>query len=471
MNRRSLLRRAVAWPQLSLTRKLTALTMATTATALIAAAAILVVVDLRSARSRLILDTKMMAEVVAANSIGALAFHDAKAASDTLNSVAVREDIVSASIWTRDRELLARYSRDGGANVTLPPYGQEDGTPANPKPWCAFSNRLLLIAQPVNFDNDALGIVVIEADLSTIRARAVASTGVVAMVLLGAMALAMVLASRLQRVISAPLLRLSAVMRGVTQQRRYDVRVEGEDRGEIGELIRGFNDMLAEVHRRDEELIAIKEGLERTVERRTYELRTLNADLTQARDKAMEASRAKSEFLANMSHEIRTPMNGILGMTEVALRTNPSPDQRDCLEMVKTSAESLLDILNDVLDFSKIESRKLRLESVPLSIPDVLSDLLKPMLLRAAEKRLQVRCKLSPDRARRRARRSGPAPAGPHQPRQQRNQVHRPRHHRDLHRAGISLGKGRGAALHGRGHGHRHRQRASRHHFRGLQPG
>ena len=113
---------------------------------------------------------------------------------------------------------------------------------------------MLLIAQPVNFDNDALGIVVIEADLSTLRARAVASTGVVAMVLLGAMALAMVLASRLQRVISAPLLRLIAATRTVTHDQRYDVRVEGRGDGEIGELIGGFNDMLAEVQRRDLEL-------------------------------------------------------------------------------------------------------------------------------------------------------------------------------------------------------------------------
>jgi signal transduction histidine kinase/DNA-binding response OmpR family regulator/HPt (histidine-containing phosphotransfer) domain-containing protein len=369
---------------LSLGRKLALLMALVTGGALVLSFAASATANVADARRQTEAQLMMLLDVTSVNSRGALVFDDAKSAGETLQALRAAPNIATAATYKRSGEVLATYARSpaDALSPTAAAAARPDERPA------LFATHIAL-RRPVVLDGERVGDIEIRADLSGmwagVRQQLAVAAGVSALVF----AISLLLVTRVQHVISDPIARLANTARRVSDERDYALRAEGEGRNEIGVLVRGFNEMLAQIQTRDAALLVHRDNLEQEVEGRTAELRI-------AKEAAEAASQAKSQFLANMSHEIRTPMNGVLGMIELLLDAGVNPMQRRLADTARQSGETLLKIINDILDFSKIEAGHMELEVLPFDARRLVEDVAALVAEQANQKGIELACEIDP---------------------------------------------------------------------------
>ncbi|WP_415739443.1 two-component sensor histidine kinase BarA [Salmonella enterica] len=244
------------------------------------------------------------------------------------------------------------------------------------------------IADAKNTKN-MLGYVALELDLKSVRLQQYKEIFISSVMMLFCIGIALIFGWRLMRDVTGPIRNMVNTVDRI-RRGQLDSRVEGFMLGELDMLKNGINSMAMS-------LAAYHEEMQHNIDQATSDLReTLeqmeiqNVELDLAKKRAQEAARIKSEFLANMSHELRTPLNGVIGFTRLTLKTELNPTQRDHLNTIERSANNLLAIINDVLDFSKLEAGKLILESIPFPLRNTLDEVVTLLAHSSHDKGLEL---------------------------------------------------------------------------------
>ncbi len=277
--------------------------------------------------------------------------------------ILMRDKIISSTFFVKEGLSLV------GKHILL---GLDGGNSSEIKEMELLGNRYLFAFQRIkNINNENVGLLGVAFNLERMEVMISATRNRMLLISAGGVLFAIILTVFLSRRIVGPIKAVVTAMDAMGEG-KLSHRVTIRQKDEVGKLIDGFNKMADSLCERQ---------LQLENEKRT----------------ALEASRLKSEFLANMSHEIRTPMNGVIGMTDLALATDLTKEQREYLETVKTSADSLLALLDSILDLSKIEAGHIELEEIAFDLRTTLETATDVLAVKAHDKGLELACHVKQD--------------------------------------------------------------------------
>ena len=301
---------------------------------------VLVGVSLDTSRAQVLERSSALASVLASNLTASIVFQDPATAAELLNGLRTVDDVIEAQVSLPGGEVFVAYRRSL----------LEDQSDIRE----LYSESL---SEPVLLDQEEIASLEIRVDLWPVYQQLVWISGIAFVLWLLGMVAAYVLSRVFNARITEPLSDLADMMSEVTDREDYEQRFSYSVNNELGSVVDAFNEMLDRIGDREQRL------------------RRMILDLEEARDQAESAARSKSSFLANMSHEIRTPMNGVMGMIALLKQGDLSEQQRAYFETIERSADALLLIIDDILDFTKIEAGRLKLGRSAFSLRDSLGSI------------------------------------------------------------------------------------------------
>jgi len=308
-----------------------------------------------------------------------LKFRDPKAATEILDKLKTERRIVAACIYGREGAVLAKYKRQDVTEEFLPPPAGTDGH--------AFQKGCVELFLRIEDNHRDMGSVYLKSDLLELNTRLQQYAKIVVAVLLASLSVAWLISSRLQRVVSQPILDLAKTTRVVSAEKNYSLRAVNHGDDELGVLIDGFNEMLAQIQARDGELEQGRQHLEQRVQDRTRELELEIAERKQAEEKLRataarleRSNRELQDFAYVASHDLQEPLRKVQAFGDrlkAACAKSLGAEGRDYLERMQAAAKRMQILIDDLLAFSRVTTKANPFEQIDLTriAQEVLSDL------------------------------------------------------------------------------------------------